>query len=118
MCATFSNNDLRCWGINDKGQLGLSDTATLGDNESVDQVAPINLGIGRDGFPNYATTTAAGARHTCVLLGDGSVLCWGANEVGQLGLGFTSKPPTDYVGGTPSSIPAKLASVNVFTPRN
>jgi alpha-tubulin suppressor-like RCC1 family protein len=114
MCATFSNNDLRCWGINDKGQLGLADTLTLGDDESVDVVAPINLGLGRDGFANYATATAAGTRHTCALLGDGGVCCWGANESGQLGLGRVSKAPVDYIGGTPTSIPAVIAPVNVF----
>jgi alpha-tubulin suppressor-like RCC1 family protein len=37
---------------------------------------------------------AAGLAHTCVARGDGSVLCWGANESGQLGKGDFSEAPT------------------------
>jgi alpha-tubulin suppressor-like RCC1 family protein len=116
MCATFSNNDLRCWGINDKAQLGLDNTQTVGDNEPADRASPIDLGIGQDGYANFATTIAAGVAHTCALLHEGSVRCWGANESGQLGLGFVSQQPTDYVGGSAASIPAKIPTVNVFMP--
>ena len=34
-----------------------------------------------------ATALAAGERHTCALLDDGSAVCWGANDVGQFGDG-------------------------------
>ena len=39
----------------------------------------------------------AGDNHTCALLVDGSVQCWGANEVGQLGdfVGASSLSPTN-----------------------
>ena len=33
---------------------------------------------------------AAGRGHTCAILGDGSVRCFGANGYGQLGLGHTN----------------------------
>jgi alpha-tubulin suppressor-like RCC1 family protein len=43
----------------------------------------------------------AGETHTCVLLSDNSVWCWGGNESGQLGNGTTSSSP----------IPVRLASL-------
>jgi hypothetical protein len=33
---------------------------------------------------------AAGYEHTCALLGDGGVLCWGSNGYGRLGTGDTT----------------------------
>ena len=34
-----------------------------------------------------AVAVAAGERHTCAILDDGSVSCWGYNAYGQLGDG-------------------------------
>lgn len=45
---------------------------------------------------------ASGEQHSCALLSDGTVRCWGSNSSGQLGLG------ADAVGGsikTPSPVP-------------
>jgi len=46
----------------------------------------VNLGTGRT-----ATATAAGNYHTCALLDNASVKCWGRNDVGQLGIGNTTQ---------------------------
>ena len=116
VCIELADSELRCWGENKKGQLGLPNTDTVGDNESVLGVPAIDLGVGADGFASHAVSMTAGAAHTCVILADGRVLCWGANESGQLGLGYWSLPPIDYVGGTPDTIPAKLDAVKVFAP--
>jgi cysteine-rich repeat protein len=116
MCTAMANNQLRCWGQNGKAQLGLANTDTLGDWEDVLEVLPIDLGKGADGFASYAKTTATGSAHTCVVLGDGNVRCWGANESGQLGLGYKSIPPTDFIGGTIGSTPGKLDLVLVVHP--
>lgn len=40
-----------------------------------------------------AVGVAAGARHSCVVLGTGRIKCWGANNYGQLGIGEA----TDYM---------------------
>ena len=37
----------------------------------------------------FASSVATGDRHTCVLLSDGSIMCWGLNKNGQLGTGDT-----------------------------
>ena len=47
-----------------------------------DNLAPIDLGTGRT-----ATAIAAGAAHTCAVLDDGEIKCWGQNGVGPTGAG-------------------------------
>lgn len=81
-CAWFDDDALRCWGQNYNGQLGYANTASvqlLGDNESLDVLAGVELG----GVP---TAFAIGGRHGCARMADGKLRCWGANAWGQLGL--------------------------------
>jgi alpha-tubulin suppressor-like RCC1 family protein len=118
-CIYLQDNELRCWGINNKGQLGLANTDTLGDNEPFDYVAAISLGTDSTGRAAYATVVGAGWAHTCAVLNTGTVRCWGANVDGQLGLGYINGPGgVDFVGGTSTTIPALLDPVHVFGPSN
>ena len=86
-CALLSNGSVKCWGNNGRGQLGLGDTEDRGDSpgEMGDALSPVDLGPQRQ-----ATHITASGEHTCALLEDGSVKCWGANSAGQLGLGDTN----------------------------
>ncbi len=83
-CAMLDNHDLKCWGEGANGALGQGDTRARGDEllEMGDALPAIALGSGR-----YAVQVAAGNRHACAVLDDGSVKCWGLNDRGQLGLG-------------------------------
>jgi alpha-tubulin suppressor-like RCC1 family protein len=85
-CAILDNGSVRCWGAGLEGELGYGNTQSVGDNESPGSVAPVNLGAGRS-----AVAIAAGAYHTCAILDNGTVSCWGRNESGQLGYGNTNK---------------------------
>ena len=59
----------------------------MGDNSSeMAQLTGINLGTGRT-----ATAIAAGIYHSCALLDNASVKCWGWNNYGQLGIGNTTQ---------------------------
>ncbi len=83
-CAILSGGSVKCWGVNDKGQLGLGDVANRGDGpgEMGDNLPAVDLGTGRT-----AVALSAGTNHTCALLDNGSVKCWGLNQSGELGLG-------------------------------
>ncbi|KAG8468551.1 hypothetical protein KFE25_013634 [Diacronema lutheri] len=83
-CALLDDGSAKCWGSNGKGRLGQGDVLARGDaaNEMGDDLAPILLGTNRT-----AVKITAGASHTCALLDNGSVKCWGDNDYGQLGQG-------------------------------
>ena len=82
-CARLSDGQVKCWGYNAHGQLGQGSTAARGDHASElgDSLAAVDLGVGRS-----AVALAAGANHTCALLDNAKVKCWGYNGNGQLGL--------------------------------
>jgi alpha-tubulin suppressor-like RCC1 family protein len=83
-CALLDGGSVKCWGENGSGQLGLGDITPRGDNsgEMGDSLPAVNLGDGA-----ITVALAAGIFHTCGLLNDGSVKCWGGNGDGVLGLG-------------------------------
>ncbi|OAI38900.1 hypothetical protein AYO38_01790 [bacterium SCGC AG-212-C10] len=104
-CARLQNGSVKCWGHNDAGQLGLGDTDDRGDEagEMGASLPGVSLGPGRT-----ATAIAAGGDRTCALLDDSSVKCWGANAVGQLGLGDTANR-----GDGPGEMGASLPAVSL-----
>ncbi len=84
-CALTTSGHVRCWGLNKYGQLGLGHTSNIGDNEAVKTAGYVSIDKTRG-----VTQIAAGSVHTCALLSDGAVKCWGYGQEGQLGYGNTS----------------------------
>lgn len=83
-CAILDNGAVKCWGYNGQGQLGLGNTTDKGGHtgEMGDALANVSLGTGRT-----AQSISGGMDHTCVVLDNDTVKCWGANFYGQLGQG-------------------------------
>jgi alpha-tubulin suppressor-like RCC1 family protein len=81
-CALLDDGTVRCWGRNANGQLGYGNTAAVGDNESPSAAGPVDVG-------GTVTQIAAGTNHTCAVLADRTVRCWGLATVGRLGYGNT-----------------------------
>jgi alpha-tubulin suppressor-like RCC1 family protein len=81
-CTILDNGRVRCWGLGSNGQLGYGNTRSVGDNETPGSVGPVDLGAGRT-----AVAVAAGGYHTCAILDNGKVRCWGEGRQGQLGYG-------------------------------
>ncbi|MCC6524583.1 MAG: hypothetical protein IT373_18145, partial [Polyangiaceae bacterium] len=87
VCAILDDSTVRCWGANGYGQLGLGDTASRGDGPSEMglNLPAVSLGTGRT-----AVQLSAGENHTCAILDDATLKCWGANIYGALGQGDSS----------------------------
>jgi cysteine-rich repeat protein len=101
-CALLESGDVRCWGQSGWGQLGLGNgDVTIGDGETPGSIDPIDLG-GR------AVKISSYALHTCALMSNNGVRCWGHNNEGQLGYGFT-----ELVGD--NEVPASVGDV-LFLP--
>ncbi len=101
-CALLDDGSVKCWGLNNHGQLGVGDSDVRGlDSSGMGDALPaVPLGQG-------AQSIAAGRYHTCALLDDGSVKCWGLNDAGQLGQG-----DMEDRGDTPGEV-AALAPVDL-----
>lgn len=82
-CAILADGRVRCWGEGADGRLGLANVEDIGGDERPVDVATVRL-------PAEAVTLVAGGRHTCAVLANGRVMCWGMNDNGQLGHGNTS----------------------------
>jgi alpha-tubulin suppressor-like RCC1 family protein len=72
-CALGAIQDIWCWGDGSFGQIGLNPFASSAN--------PVKLAT----FTQGVVSLQAGWFHTCVLLTDGSVKCWGKNQEGELG---------------------------------
>ena len=109
MCAVLDNGTLKCWGWNLYGQLGLGDTTNRGDQpgEMGDNLPAVDLGTGRT-----ARAVSVGYRSACALLDDGTVKCWGENDLGELGLGDTTNR-----GDQPGQMGDNLPVVDLGTGR-
>ena len=90
-CALTHNGAVKCWGINDAGQLG--STTNLGTGTA--NASPLDVQTLASG----AVGIAAGQHHTCAVFADNTVKCWGLNTIGQLG------NPTNSGNATPNASP-------------
>lgn len=108
-CAILDDTSLKCWGKNANGELGQGTFANAGDDpfEMGDNLTTTNLGTNR-----YAATVCGGTDHTCALLDNGGVKCWGGNEYGQLGQGDRNSR-----GDEPGEMGDALPPINLGTGR-
>ena len=68
-----NDNELKCWGSNTYGELGIGGTTGYGVQYTTPQA--VDLGTGRT-----AVSVSAGQYHTCAVLDDGSLKCWGYDK--------------------------------------
>ena len=81
-CALLSDGAVKCWGSN-YGTHGY-----LGNNSTSDSSIPVSVNN-----VSNAIGISIGHSHTCVVLSDGGVKCWGYGSDGALGNGTTTNQP-------------------------
>jgi hypothetical protein len=85
-CALLDNHQIKCWGANIYGSLGTGDMCNRGAPAQMGNALPfVDLGTGRT-----ATALSSGRYHSCAILDDGSVKCWGFRTLTGLPLPLPS----------------------------
>lgn len=109
-CALLDNGQVKCWGDNAVGQLGLGDERARGNDpgEMGDNLPAVDLGAGRT-----AVSVLASLDSSCAVLDNGVLKCWGYNRAGRLGTGTN----IDYYGRHPGEMGDALPAVNLGTGR-
>lgn len=93
-CALLTSGAVRCWGYGAYGQLGYGNSTQIGDDEDPADAGNVPLG-------GNAKYIAVGGSHTCAIMEDGAVRCWGQGSYGQLGYGDTAAVGT---ANTPADV--------------
>ena len=117
-CAVLNNGKVTCWGDGASGKLGHDEGDGLGQKD----LPALTTDLGK-----RAVQVVAGLDHTCALLVDGSVKCWGKGDKGQMGNGLTTaantKPvvvnlPTDMRAAAIASGPSSDHTCAIFVSRS
>lgn len=101
-CALVSGA-VKCWGSNEYGQLGIGSTTDSSKPVDVSDLASDVTGISAEGS----------GLHACAVLSNGGVMCWGANQAGQLGTGDNSGPETCVGRGGDATLSCSSRPVDV-----
>ena len=92
-CALMQDGAVRCWGFGMNGRLGNESTSSVGLGPGDMPPVPVKLG-------GPAVQVVVGEAHTCALMENGAVRCFGYNAFGQLGQGHKND-----IGDEPGEMP-------------
>ena len=104
-CAVTTGGGVKCWGLNESGQLGTTtNNGAFSPNPTPTDVPGLSSGI---------AALAAGQDHICARTTAGGVKCWGLNIFGQLGT--TTNNGTGLANPTPTDVPGLTSGVTALT---
>lgn len=110
-CIVTIKGEVKCWGMNFYGQLGIGNKNNIGDdiNEMGSNLKAVNLGTNLK-----AIKVVVGGNYTCALLNNYKVKCWGWDSHGALGNNILPSVPSfggDYIGTLPAQMGDNLRPV-------
>jgi hypothetical protein len=106
-CAVLAGGDLYCWGRNASRELGIDTNVDSPVPVKVPTAGPVvQVAVGGGSFNDAGMQVEAA--HTCAVLKDTTVQCWGSNGKGQLGLGSTGG-----LIGSPTTVVSLVKAVKV-----
>jgi alpha-tubulin suppressor-like RCC1 family protein len=108
-CTLLQGGQVDCWGATSEGQLG-NGTTTGPDCSGGCSAEPVSV----SGLTT-ATQISLGAYHSCATTSSGTVDCWGANDLGQLGDGTNSGPETCAGPTACSTAPVQVSAITTAT---
>jgi len=103
-CALHGGS-VSCWGDDSEGQIGDGGSETLHTSPT-----PVALPAG-----STAVQISAGWQHSCAVLDDGTVVCWGSNASAQLGRTADSMPHSTPLAVTGLTDVAEVAAAGEHT---
>jgi alpha-tubulin suppressor-like RCC1 family protein len=93
-CAVLAGGDLYCWGRNTSGQLGIDTYEAAPAPTKVHTTGPVvQVSLGGTSYGSFEGGAMKEVSHTCAVLKDTTVQCWGNNASGQLGIGSSGGQP-------------------------
>ena len=98
VCAALTSGQVKCWGENTEGNLGIGSTIHQGTSQDQmgDNLRAVNLPPG-----TIAVDVQCGTSHACARTVDGRGFCWGDNLFKNLGFGSNEINYGDGVGVEP-----------------
>ncbi len=100
-CAVTAAGGVKCWGLDDAGQLGTGIPYT--DSKMQASNVPVDV----KGISSGATAVSVGGSAACAIVAGGAVKCWGLDEYGQLG----NDSQHAAGDGLPTFLPRSMSSV-------
>jgi len=108
ICALLEGGVVRCWGASFFGKLGYGGFNNIGDDEVPASAGDVDVG-------GPVVQISAGSNHTCALLTDGAIRCWGQGSNGRLGYGNTENIGDDETPASAGDVSVGGTSVHVTT---
>lgn len=106
-CALLTGGRVRCWGWGRNGRLGYGSTNDIGDDEIPARAGDVPLG-------SASKDVCAGDSHSCAVLENGAVRCWGEGRNGRLGYGSTNDIGDDETPATAGDVVVGGRATRVF----